>query len=410
MKKILSLATVVILCLMLMLPMAMSVSAAAPSAALGAPTTVREGETFTVVFHLGGTNLSGLSGVLKYDSKQLQLVGTKQSIAAPWVVEFSGNNFLAYDNNLSKPINKLTAVFSAQFRVKAAAGTKISVSFSDILASDGQKEYAMSGPVFSTTVAEPKSGDNTLASLTADGATLSPVFRADTTSYTATVPFDVTKLNVTATASDDNAKVSVFSPKLTAGGTTNVTVTVTAEDGSKKVYTIAVTREQDPNYKASSNNSLSDITIDGFVLSPGFDQQVTEYVVWLPFETDSITVSGTAAHGKASVEVVGGKDLQAGQDNIVTIICTAEDGTKKEYTLIAKRAAEHGAEEPPEETPGDEQPGEEDPKQEEPTVTEPQEEQGFPLWMLIAAAAAGLAIGLVIGLVILFVTKKSKKA
>ena len=69
MKKILSLATVVILCLILMLPMAMSVSAAAPSAALGAPTTVREGETFTVVFHLGGTNLSGLSGALKYDSK-----------------------------------------------------------------------------------------------------------------------------------------------------------------------------------------------------------------------------------------------------------------------------------------------------------------------------------------------------
>lgn len=93
---------------------------------------------------------------------------------------------------------------------------------------------------------------------------------------------------------------------------------------------------------ASSNNDLSGITVDGFLLSPVFSADKTQYLVWLPYETESITVSGTAADSKASVTVEGGANLVAGQDNEIKVICTAEDGTQKVYTVIAKRAAAHG--------------------------------------------------------------------
>ena len=338
-KFVLSLAAL-ILTMCLLLPF--TASAATASASLSGPGTVRAGDSITLTFKLSGSNLSGASGTLSYDDSQLQMTGTKQVIASPWAVEFNGNNMVAYDNNLSSPINGGKDLFTVSFKVKdVAAGTKITVSYTDVKASDGSADANVGTVSYNATVAAPLSTNNTLASLTVSNAAISPAFNANTTSYTADVPFSVSKLDVTATAADSKAKVSISSPALTPDGTTNVTITVTAESGAKKNYTIKVHREKDPNYVPSGNNDLSGITVDGFLLSPVFSTDITEYVVWLPYETESVSISGKAADGKASVEVVGGDNLAAGQDNPVKVICTAENGDKKEYTVIVKRAAAH---------------------------------------------------------------------
>lgn len=340
MKKIVSSLAALTLTMCLLLPF--TASAATASASLSGPGTVRAGDSITLTFKLSGSNLSGASGTLSYDGSQLQMTGTKQVIASPWAVEFNGNNMVAYDNNLSSPINGSKDLFTVSFKVKdVAAGTKITVSYTDVKASDGSADANVGTVNYSATVAAPLSTNNTLASLTVSNATISPAFNANTTNYTADVPFSVSKLDVKATAADGKAKVSVNSPTLTPDGTTNVTITVTAESGAKKTYTIKVHREKDPNYVASGNNDLAGITVDGFLLSPVFSTDITEYVVWLPYETESVSISGKAADGKASVEVVGGDSLAAGQDNPVKVICTAENGDKKEYTVIVKRAAAH---------------------------------------------------------------------
>lgn len=340
MKKIVSSLMALVLAMCLLLPM--NVSAASASASLSGPGTVRAGDTITLTFKLNGSNLSGASGTLAYDGGQLQMTGTKQVIASPWMVEFNGNNMVAYDNNLSSPINGSRDLFTVSFKVKdVAAGTKISVSYQNVVASDGSADANIGTVSYSVTVAAPLSANNALANLMVSNATISPAFNAGTTSYTAEVPFSVSKLDVTATAADSKAKVSISSPNLTPDGTTNVTVTVTAENGAQKTYTIKVHREKDPNYVASGNNDLAGITVEGFLLSPVFSAEVTEYVVWLPYETESVSISGTAADSKASVQVVGGDSLAAGQDNPVQVICTAENGDKKEYTVIVKRAAAH---------------------------------------------------------------------
>ena len=317
-------------------------SAASANATLTGPGTVRAGDTITLTFNLSGSNIYGASGTLSYDSNQLTLTGTTQKIGNGWAVEFNGNNFVAYDNNLAKPINSSTALFTATFKVKSlSTGTAVKVSYTGVTASDGNADASVGTVSYSATIAAPLSTDNALKTLTVSNATISPAFSAGTTSYTAEVPFEVSKLNVSATANDSKAKVSVNSPTLTPNGTTKVTVTVTAENGSAKTYTISVKRAQDPNYAASSNNDLSAITVDGFLLSPVFSAENTNYVIWLPYETESVTISGTVADSKASVTVEGGSDLKAGQDNVIKVICTAESGAQKIYTVVAKRAASH---------------------------------------------------------------------
>ena len=351
MKKAISILTVLVLCLALTLPI--TVSAASASASLTGPGTVRAGDTITLSFKLNGSGIYGASGTLSYDSSQVTLAGTSQKIGSPWAVEFNGNNFVAYDNNLSNPINGNKTLFTATFKVKSvAAGTNIKISYTGVTASDGNADANVGTVTYSTKIAAPLSTDNNLANLTVSNATISPAFSAGTTNYSASVPFEVSKLNVSATAADSKAKVSVNSPNLTPNGTTKVTITVTAENGAKKTYTISVKRAQDPNYKPSDNNKLSGIIVEGFLLSPVFSADITQYVVWLPYETTSIKIGGSAADSKASVEVVGGDNLAAGQDNPVKVICTAENGDKKEYTVIVKRAAAHdgSVEELPEET------------------------------------------------------------
>lgn len=398
------------LCLCLL---AMPALAASASASLTGPGTVRAGDTITLIFNLNGSGIFGASGTLTYDAGALELTGTSQKIGDGWAVEFNGNNFVAYDNNLAKPINGNTALFTVTFKVKSGVttGTAVNVSYTDVTASDGNADANIGTVTYSTTIAAPMSTDNTLKSLTVNNATISPAFSAGTTSYTAEVPFEVSKLDVKAEANDGKAKVSINSPSLTPNGTTNVTVTVTAENGSKKTYTISVKRAQDPNYVASSNNDLSGIAVDGFLLSPVFSAENTQYVIWLPYETENVTVSGTAADGKASVTVEGGSGLLAGQDNEIKVICTAEDGSQKIYTVIAKRAAAHdGSTEPTEpETEPTEPSTEPETAPTEPAPTEPQKpvEQetsgGIPWWTLLIVGVVCLAGGAAAGI---FVDRK----
>ncbi len=384
MKKRISVISLLILCLLLVFPI--TAFAVSGSATLTGPDTVRAGDTITLTLNLSGKDIYGAEGMLSYDKNVLELKEMKQKVGGDWVVEFNGNNFVAYDNNLSKPISSKTAVLTVSFKVKnVAVGTDIKVSYTGMIISDGSNEVSLGTVSYSAKVAAPKSKDSALKSLTVSNATISPKFSAGTTSYTAEVPFSVNKLDVKATANDGKAKVSIDSPNLTPGGTTKVTVTVTAENGDKKVYTISVKRAQDPNYVPSGNNSLSGIKVDGFKLSPVFSAENTSYLIWLPYETENVTVSGTPADSRASVRVEGGENLKAGADNEIKVICKAENGTEKVYTVVAKRAAAHGSTNEPT------QPTE--PAQTPTEPSQPTKDGGIPWWSLLIVGIVALAGG-----------------
>lgn len=326
------------------------------NASVSGPSVVRAGDTITVTFYAGGGILGG-SGSITYDPTQLTFEDYSVLVDGNWKVELTGNNFIFYDDSLSSPINGSTAIFNMTFAVNpsAAVGTQVQVSATNVMLSDGSKDTAVGTCTYQTAIAEPLSGNCTLSSLTVSNAAISPAFSPSVTSYTASVPYAVSSLSLSAAAQDPKAKVTVSNPTLTPGGTTTVSVKVTAENGDARTYTIHVTRAQDPNYVKSTNADLKELSVDGYQLSPAFSADVTQYYVWLPYETETLSVHAEEEDGKAAVETQQDMKLIPGKMTDISVTVTAEDGTQKRYTVSAFRAPAHEevdtflkSEEPPE--------------------------------------------------------------
>lgn len=178
-----------------------------------------------------------------------------------------------------------------------------------------------------------------LKSLVVNGGSLIPNFNSSTTTYSLSVAYEISKLNINAQASDSKAKVTIVNPNLIAEEVTNVLVKVVAENGATKTYTIKVTREKDPNKKLSNDNNLIKLEPNIGILSPVFDKNKTNYFIYLPYEIDSIKFNYEASDKKyATVKVVGSDKLKPDSANIVKLIVTAEDKSTKEYNITVYRA------------------------------------------------------------------------
>jgi hypothetical protein len=194
---------------------------------------------------------------------------------------------------------------------------------------------------YTVTVTRAKSSDATLNALTLSGVTLSPVFASATLTYTANVANDVTSTTVAAIKSDGTATVSAgdLGSKTLSVGANIFTVHVTAEDGTKKDYTVTVTRA------ASSDATLRDLTLSGVRISPVFASGTLTYTANVANNVSSTTISATKNDSTATIAVadLGWKSLTVGK-NMFTVHITAEDGTtKKEYTVTVTRAASSDA-------------------------------------------------------------------
>lgn len=87
-----------------------------------------------------------------------------------------------------------------------------------------------------------------------------------------------------------------------------------------------------PTKTASSNNSLSSLSVEGATLSPEFDSGTTEYSLTMPKGTENINILATPADNKANVNGTGLVPVTEGL-NIKNIVVTAENGYQKTYIL-----------------------------------------------------------------------------
>lgn len=377
------------------------VTAEAAGASFSGSGSVRAGDSVTVTFTVSGSNIQGITAVLHYDSSALTLTGTRQLVGSSWSVDMSGGNLLAYDQSLSNPITGSAAVLAVTFQVKSgvAAGTRVSATITDIVATDGNSDQSLNDASWAASVAAPPSGNANLAGLSCGDYALSPAFSAGTTEYSVTVPYDVSRLPLDYRAADGGADVSVSGNQLSVGVNT-VVLTVTAANGASRRYTISVTRQPDPNGTLSSDASLSELTPSTGQLSPAFSPEITEYAVYVPYETSKISLSATAKDSKALGVTQPDASLKEG-DNLLTVTCTAEDGATRDYTVhVVRMPAFAGT------LPQIGQPEPEDPSPEEPqTQTGPFRALCAPVdlplnrWLPMYAI---LAAGLVILLVLLF--------
>ena len=342
------------------------VTAEAAGASFSGSGSVRAGDSVTVTFSVSGSNIQGITAVLHYDSSALTLTGTRQLIGDSWSVDMSGGKLLAYDQSLTNPISGSSAVLAVTFQVKSgvAAGTKVSATITDIVATDGNSDQSLNDASWSASVASPPSGNANLSGLSCGSYALSPSFSAGTTEYSVTVPYDVSRLPLDYSAADSGANVSVSGNQLSVGVNT-VVLTVTAANGATRRYTISVTRQPDPTVTLSSDADLADLTPSEGKLTPAFAPNITEYAVYVPYETTKLSLSATAKDSKALGVTQPDAALKQG-DNVLTVTCTAEDGTTRDYTVhvvrmpaFAGTLPQIGEPEPEDPTPepGDQQPG-----------------------------------------------------
>lgn len=165
----------------------------------------------------------------------------------------------------------------------------------------------------------PKSADNSLSSLKLSAGKLSPSFKGNVTKYTATVDYDVTKLVVSAKAS--NAKATIES--VTGNGNVSlkvgentIKIVVKAENGVQATYTIVVTRkekETTPSENPSSetpdkpqNNENSEQTIETQVEEQTFEyngqklniiEEIPQEVIPGDFAKENILIDGKETPG-----------------------------------------------------------------------------------------------------------------
>jgi hypothetical protein len=126
------------------------------------------------------------------------------------------------------------------------------------------------------------------------------------------------------------------------GTSKNVSITVSAPNGSSKTYTIFTTR-----LLPGINNKLSSLTVAPGSLSPGFSPNIPNYDV--QSSAASVTVSATKADPDAvmSGSVAAGTGVTTGQATIplggpgtttrIPITVTAPNGASMTYTISVIR-------------------------------------------------------------------------
>ena len=225
---------------------------------------------------------------------------------------------------------------------------------------------------YTVTITRQASNDATLSGLSLSDGTLSPAFSREHTSYTATVVDTVVRVTVTpvtnhagatleyldaddmALADADTASADAFEVDLAVGDTV-VKVKVTAEDSAAtKTYTVTVTRQ------ASTDATLSGLSLSGGTLSPNFSPTHTDYAGTVEGMVSRVTVTPVTNHPSATVEYLDADDMAladadtASADtfevdlpvraNVVKVKVTAENGTAtKTYTVTVTRPASNDA-------------------------------------------------------------------
>ncbi|WP_422360138.1 T9SS type A sorting domain-containing protein [Reichenbachiella sp.] len=193
----------------------------------------------------------------------------------------------------------------------------------DIMAEDGTTpdQYTVN---FS--VAAFVSTNSNLSDLQVDGATVSG-FASDVLSYQVEYPYGTTDIPVVSATKEDAAATVDITQASSADG--EATVLVTAQDASTTTYTVDFTiAAKIP----STDAALAELNVDGTLVT-GFESTTSDYVIYLPVDVSTPTVTAATMDEFASAAVT----QASSSDGEAIVVVTAEDGTtKKTYKVDFK--------------------------------------------------------------------------
>ncbi len=136
----------------------------------------------------------------------------------------------------------------------------------------------------------------------------------------------------------------VLTDKDSSDGTEPLKVTINKNINNTSQGSTTTTTTTTSQAQKSNNANLNSLTVvtdngENIVLTPDFKSNVLNYSANVPNTVTKVNVNATAEDSKASVKISDNvkEELNAGESNIITVMVTAEDGTKKEYIIDITR-------------------------------------------------------------------------
>ena len=222
---------------------------AAATASISGGGNYKVGQTVTIKFTYSGASYGVAKVIFRYDTSVLQF---KNCFGINCYSKYGGKSGVT-TVSLSGKSNTLgctltfKAVGTGNTTVKAETEELYDIDENDLSSSVSTKSTTVSVTNPSTQV----SSNANLSSMSVSAGSLSPSFSPSVTSYTVNVGSDMSVCTISAKAQDSKATISVSGSKNLKAGKNVRSVTVTAENGSTKTYTITI-------YKAEGTTGGND--------------------------------------------------------------------------------------------------------------------------------------------------------
>ena len=201
--------------------------------------------------------------------------------------------------------------------------------------------------------------ENNLSILRLNRAGMLPDFNPDIKEYYIIVGEEINNLEVTAVPENEDDKVIIEGNDNLKNGLNTITVRVTSkndinsknknaknETNNKIIYENTRNEEEYKIYvtktsnKEESNASLENLAVEGYTLSPNFQNQVLNYKIEVSENIDKLNILAIPENYDAKVEVKGNENinLNSQKESIVTVIVTAPNGiTFQKYQIVINK-------------------------------------------------------------------------
>ena len=286
------------------------------------------GESFEVVLSLDGFSedyINAIEGYVNYDDTALKLEKIEKLDEL-----FLGNNLnnrFIYASSETFSSNNIELV-RLTFTTLKEGTHKVSINDITLLA-DGVLVAKNNSNELDIKVNRQLHSDARLKSLTSSVGYFNKAFDSETLEYTLYVDSYVSRVTLSGELNDIYATTEDFKEYVLTGDNTQISVNVTAEDGTVRTYKVNVVKV----YK-SSNNNLSNIVIEGYEID--FDKDVLEYKITVGSDVTSLDISAVVEDYSAWAKIEGNENFKEGE-NVVTITVYAQDGSTKTYTLLVNK-------------------------------------------------------------------------
>lgn len=165
-------------------------------------------------------------------------------------------------------------------------------------------------------------------------------FNPSKASYSVTVENNVENIEIYAVAQHAKATISGTGKKNLKEGKNTFNIIVTAEDNTKKTYTLIVNRKSENSEETDEQNnndvSLSELEVKNIKLSPEFSPDIYEYNIILTDELDKLDITAVSEKKDATIEILGNENLVMGE-NLITILVKDNDKEVSTYQLIVNK-------------------------------------------------------------------------